>query len=131
MRNTVPHQQDGALRIRSRAPRLVPTQLRTTGAASPDDRASRGRYGARRGPVPRDLGPLLFRHDAIGLRLALHILDILLLLIHPSGFLLSQLAAGDASFDPLLLIHLRLIDPQCVRLGIGHTAHQARHRTDG
>jgi len=62
-------------------------------------------------------GTLLFRHDAIGLCPAFHLVDVFLLLIQPVCFSLVQLPTRNPLIDPLFLIRLPLIDDRRIRLG--------------
>jgi len=75
-------------------------------------------------------GPLLFRHDAIGLCPILHLVDVFLLLVQPVCFSLVRLPTRNSLIDPLFLIRLALIDHGCFGLGKGHPGHQQRHPTD-
>ena len=69
-------------------------------------------------------GPLIFRHDTVGLCLFFHLVDLSLLCVQPVCFSFIQLPTRNPLIDPLFLIRLPLIDPGCFVLGKGHAAHQ-------
>ena len=80
-------------------------------------------------PMP-NLAELLVRDHAIGLCFVLHVVNIILLLVQPGGFILIQLPAGNALIDALLLIGLPLVDTRRLSLSRGHPCHQQCHPTD-
>ena len=128
MRNNVSHQQDEALRIRSRAPRLVISQLSITdaGALAVVFLASnmvRGTILSRADP-----GPLPFRHHIIGQCPVFHLVHIFPLPPQPLRFLLIQLPARNPLINPLILIRLALINHRRFCLGKDYSTHHQRHR---
>jgi len=62
-------------------------------------------------------GPLLFRHDAIGLCPVFHLVDVFLLFTQPVCFSLVQLPTRNPLIDPLFLIRLPLVDHRRLCLG--------------
>ena len=71
-----------------------------------------------------DAGPFLPCHDAIGLGLVLHGIDMLLLLFQFVCFTLCELSTPNPLIDALLLIRLPLVDARSLSLSIAHSGRQ-------
>jgi hypothetical protein len=74
--------------------------------------------------------PLLFCHDAIGRCSIFHPVDVPLLFIQPMSFSFVQLSTRSPLIDPLLLVHLPLIDHRGFGLGKDRPDYQQCHPPD-